>query len=68
MGLRLDRRVGQSITIPGNTAAEDVVVTVHSMRDGKVRLQVDAHPEQGIYRSELWAKLRRSREAAAKNG
>lgn len=58
MGLRLDRRVGQSITVPGDTPQEDVVITVHSITGGKVRLSVDAHPDQGIYRSELWAKLR----------
>jgi sRNA-binding carbon storage regulator CsrA len=64
VSLRLDRRIGQSITVPGNTPAEDVVITVHSIRDGRVRLQVEAHPEQAIYRSELWARLRQSRDAA----
>lgn len=57
MSLRLDRRIGQSITVPGNTPAEDVVITVHSIRDGRVRLQVEAHPDQAIYRSELWRRL-----------
>lgn len=64
MSLRLDRRAGQSITIPGETPSEDVVVKVHSIEIGpsgvpRVRLEVKAHEEQGIFRTELWQRLER---------
>ena len=68
MSLRLDRRAGQSITIPGETPSDDVVVKVHSIEIGpsgtpRVRLEVAAHPEQGIFRTELWQRLEREQAA-----
>ena len=57
MPLRLDRREGQSITIPGDRAADDVVVLVHSLRGDRVRLEIVANHGQAIYRTELYEKL-----------
>ena len=59
MALRLDRKPGQSVTIPGRTREDDVVVIVHAVevdgdRSPRVRLEFKAHPDQGIYRTELW--------------
>jgi sRNA-binding carbon storage regulator CsrA len=68
MSLRLDRRQGQAITIPGDVPEEDVIVRVISIgRDDfgvpSVRLEIKAHPEQGIFRQEFWRRL--EREGAA---
>lgn len=57
MPLRIDRRPGQCIVVPGDTEADDVVVRVHELRGDRVRLEVVAHPEQAIYRGELWKRL-----------
>ena len=59
MSLRLDRKVGQSVTIPGKTRDDDLVISVVAVtldgeRQPRVRLQFEAHPEQGIFRTELW--------------
>ena len=59
MPLRLDRREGQSITVPGDTEADDVVIRVHSIRGDRVRLEVTAHVEQDILRTELFEKLKK---------
>jgi carbon storage regulator CsrA len=58
MPLRLDRREGQSITVPGDTEADDIVIRVHSIRGDRVRIEVAAHPEQDILRTELYEKLK----------
>ena len=68
MPLKLDRSVGQSVTFPGDTPTDDIVVVVDEIftdRCGrpKVRLSCVAHPEQAIYRSERWRKLQ-AEEAA----
>ena len=57
MPLRLDRREGQSITVPGDTPADDVVVRVHSLRGDRVRLEILANQDQAIYRTELFRRL-----------
>ena len=57
MPLRLDRREGQSITVPGDTEADDIVIRVHSIRGDRVRIEVAAHPEQDILRTELFQRL-----------
>jgi len=57
MPLRIDRREGQSITIPGDDASDDVVVRVHSLRGDRVRLEIVANHDQAIYRTELLQKL-----------
>ena len=58
MPLRLDRRAGQSITVPGDTEADDIVIRVHSIRGDRVRIEVAAHPEQDILRTELFERLK----------
>jgi sRNA-binding carbon storage regulator CsrA len=57
MPLRLDRREGQSITVPGDRPSDDVVVVVHSIRGDRVRLEVVANHDQAIYRTELFRRL-----------
>ena len=57
MPLRLDRREGQSITIPGDRPSDDVVVLVHSLRGDRVRLEILANQDQAIYRTELFRRL-----------
>ena len=57
MPLRLDRREGQSITVPGDTEADDIVVLVHSLRGDRVRLEILANQDQAIYRTELFRRL-----------
>jgi sRNA-binding carbon storage regulator CsrA len=59
MPLRLDRREGQSITVPGDTEADDIVIRVHSIRGDRVRLEVSAHVEQDVFRTELFDKLKK---------
>jgi sRNA-binding carbon storage regulator CsrA len=63
MPLRLDRREGQSITVPGDTEADDIVIRVHSIRGDRVRIEVAAHPEQDILRTELFEKLKQQETA-----
>jgi sRNA-binding carbon storage regulator CsrA len=63
MPLRLDRREGQSITVPGDTEADDIVIRVHSIRGDRVRIEVAAHPEQDILRTELFKKLKQQETA-----
>ena len=57
MPLRLDRREGQSITIPGDRPSDDVVIFVHSLRGDRVRLEILANQDQAIYRTELFRRL-----------
>ena len=57
MPLRLDRREGQSITIPGDRPSDDVVILVHSLRGDRVRLEILANQDQAIYRTELFRRL-----------
>ena len=52
------------MVVPGDTPEEDVVVRVVEIsvdRAGvpRVRLEVKAHPEQAIWRGELWRRLER---------
>ena len=63
MPLRLDRREGQSITVPGDTPADDVVVRVHSLRGDRVRLEILANQDQAIYRTELFRRLEQQETA-----
>jgi sRNA-binding carbon storage regulator CsrA len=43
--------------VPGDTEADDIVIRVHSIRGDRVRIEVAAHPEQDILRTELFEKL-----------
>ena len=63
MPLRLDRREGQSITVPGDTEADDIVIRVHSIRGDRVRLEVVANHDQAIYRTELFRRLEQQETA-----
>jgi carbon storage regulator CsrA len=47
--LVLTRREGESVEIG------DVTVTVHQVRDGSVRLAIEAHPDIKVLRTELVA-------------
>ena len=62
MPLRLDRREGQSITLPGDSPADDVVVRVHSLRGDRVRLEIVANHDQAIYRTELFRRLEKQEQ------
>jgi sRNA-binding carbon storage regulator CsrA len=62
VGLRLGRRQGESITLPGQTPEEDIVIRVVSIelendRVPRVRLDITAPPEQDIWKSETWRRI-----------
>lgn len=62
MGLTLGRRQGESITLPGPTPGEDIVIRVVriELEDDRVplvRLDITAPPEQDIWKTETWRKI-----------
>ena len=57
--LVLSRKKGESIVI-----GDDIVVTVVDLRNGKVRLGVEAPKEVPVHRKELYDKIK-SQEAAS---
>lgn len=63
MPLRLDRRAGQSIVVPGERPSDSVVIVVHSIRGDRVRLEIRADAQQAIYRGEYWERLEAERGA-----
>lgn len=63
MPLRLDRRAGQSIVVPGERPADSVVIVVHAIYGDRVRLEIQADRQQPIYRGEWWQKLLAERDA-----
>jgi carbon storage regulator CsrA len=63
--LILERRLGQSIVLPGQTPAEDVEVVVMELLEQRVKLGVIAHRDQGIFRRELWVRIQTEKEQEA---
>lgn len=69
MGLKLDRRVGQAVILPADVPSEDIVVRVAEItedRNGRpqVRLEFFSHPDQAIYRTELWKRIEQNEAAS----
>lgn len=54
--LVLSRHKGEAIRI-----GDDITIVVVEIRDGKVRLGVDA-PEVPVHRSEVWAAIKRQEQ------
>ena len=68
MVLILERRLGQSVVLPGETPADDVTVTVMGISEKGVSLGVVAHREQGIFRDELWKRIQSEKHKEQENG
>lgn len=59
--LTISRRVGERIVI-----GEEIVVEVVEVSGNAVRLGITAPREQRIYREELWERVKRENEEAAR--
>jgi carbon storage regulator len=57
--LVLSRKKGESVVV-----RDDIIVTVVDLRNGKVRLGIDAPREVAVHRKELYDKIK-SQEAAS---
>jgi len=66
--LILERRLGQSIVLPGQTAVDDVEIVVMDVTEKGVKLGVIAHRDQGIYRRELWNRIQAEKQELEANG
>ena len=60
--LILERRLGQSIVLPGENPTEDVEIVVMDLLEQRVKLGVIAHRDQGIFRRELWVRIQSEKE------
>ena len=58
--LVLSRKLGEAITI-----GDQITVTVIEVRDGKVRLGVDAPRDMRVYRQEIYLKVQQENVQAA---
>lgn len=63
--LILERRLGQSIVLPGENPTEDVEIVVMELLEQRVKLGVIAHRDQGIFRRELWVRIQSEKEQEA---
>jgi carbon storage regulator len=60
--LVLSRKRGEQIRVPGC----DLIVTVVSLSDGRVRLGFSAPDDVAIFREEVWGRVKDQAEAAGR--
>jgi carbon storage regulator len=68
MVLILERRLGQSIVLPGENPADDVEITVMELLEARVKIGITAHRDQGIFRRELWVRIQSEKQEQGSNG
>jgi carbon storage regulator len=62
--LVLSRKVGEKVVVPGL----DVAITVVAIEGNRVRLGISAPDAIGVYRAEIWNRIRETAPALPPDG